>query len=343
MKIAIDAMGGDDAPHPIIEGVVQAASLVREGTEILLVGQEDLIRKDLKSRFIPRELPISVVHAPEVVSMDESPAIALRKKRDSSIMVAIELIKRGLADAIVSAGNTGAVMAGTLLELGRLKGINRPAIASFFPTEKETTVVLDVGANADCKPINLYQFGVMGSVYTSRILERRRPKIGLLSIGEESSKGNENTILAHQMLSGSSLNFIGNVEGRDILRGNVDVVVCEGFVGNVILKLTESIDGLLTSQLKRYVMSNLRYRLGAHLLMPALMAFRRDLDYAEYGGAPLLGINGVCIICHGGSSAKAIRKAIDVAQRMVTANVNSGIVEQLQQNGKMPNEKSSSG
>jgi glycerol-3-phosphate acyltransferase PlsX len=336
MKIAIDAMGGDDAPHPIIEGVVQAASLVREGTEILLVGQEALIRKDLKGRFIPRELPISVVNAPEVVSMEESPAIALRKKRDSSIMVAIELIKRGLADAIVSAGNTGAVMAGTLLELGRLKGVNRPAIASFFPTEKETTVVLDVGANADCKPINLYQFGVMGGIYAGRILGRRRPKIGLLSIGEESSKGNENTILAHRMLSGSSLNFIGNVEGRDILRGNVDVVVCEGFVGNVILKLTESIDGLLTSQLKRYVMSNLRYRLGAHLLMPALMAFRRDLDYAEYGGAPLLGINSVCIICHGGSSAKAIRKAIDVAQRMVKANVNSGIIEQLQKNGKVP-------
>ena len=342
MKIAIDAMGGDDAPHPIIEGVVQAASLVREDTEILLVGQESLIRKDLKSRFIPRELPISVVHAPEVVAMDESPAVALRKKRDSSIMVAIELVKRGLADAIVSAGNTGAVMAGTLLELGRLEGINRPAIASFFPTEKETTVVLDVGANADCKPINLYQFGVMGSVYTSRILGRPRPKVGLLSIGEESSKGNENTILAHQMLSGSSLNFIGNIEGRDILRGQVDVVVCEGFVGNVILKLTESIDGLLTSQLKRYVMSNLRYRLGAHLMMPALMAFRRDLDYAEYGGAPLLGINGVCIICHGGSSAKAIRKAIDVAQRMVRANVNSGIVEQLQQNGKMTHGKVSS-
>ena len=279
---------------------------------------------------------------PEVVAMDESPAVALRKKRDSSIMVAIELVKRGLADAIVSAGNTGAVMAGTLLELGRLEGINRPAIASFFPTEKETTVVLDVGANADCKPINLYQFGVMGSVYTSRILGRPRPKVGLLSIGEESSKGNENTILAHQMLSGSSLNFIGNIEGRDILRGQVDVVVCEGFVGNVILKLTESIDGLLTSQLKRYVMSNLRYRLGAHLMMPALMAFRRDLDYAEYGGAPLLGINGVCIICHGGSSAKAIRKAIDVAQRMVKANVNSGIVEQLQQNGKMTHGKVSS-
>ena len=342
MKIAIDAMGGDDAPRPIIEGVVQAASLVREGTEILLVGQESLIRKDLRSRFIPRELPISVVHAPEVVSMDESPAIALRKKRDSSIMVAIELVKRGLADAIVSAGNTGAVMAGTLFELGRLEGIHRPAIASFFPTEKETAVVLDVGANADCKPINLYQFGVMGGIYASRILGRRRPKVGLLSIGEESSKGNENTILAHGMLSGSSLNFIGNIEGRDILRGNVDVVVCEGFVGNVILKLTESIDGLLTSQLKRYVMSNLRYRLGAHLLMPALMAFRRDLDYAEYGGAPLLGINSVCIICHGGSSAKAIRKAIDVAQRMVKANVNSGIIEQLKQNGKMPNEKTAS-
>jgi glycerol-3-phosphate acyltransferase PlsX len=334
MKIAIDAMGGDKAPSAIIDGVVQAANLVQEDTEILLVGQEVVIQKDLKSRFVPRELPISVIHAPEVVSMEESPAIALRKKRDSSIMVAIDLVKRGLADAVVSAGNTGAVMAATLVELGRLKGINRPAIASFFPTEKRTTVVLDVGANASCKPVNLYQFGVMGAIYANRILGRRRPKVGLLSIGEESSKGNENTILAHQMLSASSLNFVGNIEGRDVLRGNVDVVVCEGFVGNVILKLTESIDGLLTSQLKRYVMSKLRYRLGAHLLMPALLAFRRDLDYAEYGGAPLLGVNSVCIICHGGSSGKAIRKAIDVAHRMVKADVNSGIVEQLAQNGK---------
>jgi glycerol-3-phosphate acyltransferase PlsX len=338
MRIAIDAMGGDNAPGPIVEGVVQAAGLVQEGTQILLVGQESIIQKDLKSRFIPRELPVSVVHAPEVVSMDESPAIALRKKRKSSIMVAIELVKRGMADAIVSAGNTGAVMAGTLVELGRLKGISRPAIASFFPTEKETTVVLDVGANASCKAFHLYQFGVMGAMYADRILGRRHPKVGLLSIGEESSKGNETTILAHQILSRSSLNFVGNIEGRDILRGQVDVVVCEGFVGNVILKLTESIDGLLTTQLKRYVMSNLRYRLGAHLLMPALLAFRRDLDYAEYGGAPLLGIDGVCIICHGGSSAKAIRKAIDVAQRMVSADVNSSIIKQLQQDGKIQDE-----
>jgi glycerol-3-phosphate acyltransferase PlsX len=338
MKIAIDAMGGDKAPRPIVEGVVQAAGLVQEDTEILLVGQEPVIKKDLKSRFIPRELPISVVHAPEVVSMDEAPALALRKKRDSSIMVAIELMKKGLADAFVSAGNTGAVMAGTLVEMGRLEGVNRPAIASFFPTEKDTAVVLDVGANADCKPINLYQFGVMGATYVERILRRPRPRVGLLSIGEESSKGNENTILAHQLLSGSSLNFVGNIEGRDILRGNVDVVVCEGFVGNIILKLTESIDGLLTSQLKRYVMSSLRYRLGAHLMMPALLAFRRDLDYAEYGGAPLLGVNGICIICHGGSSAKAIRKAIDVAQRMVKADVNSGIIHELQKDERAHNE-----
>jgi glycerol-3-phosphate acyltransferase PlsX len=340
MKIAIDAMGGDSAPRPIVEGVVQAAGLVQEDTEILLVGQEPVIKKDLKSRFIPRELPISVVHAPEVIAMDEAPALALRKKRDSSIMVAIGLMKQGLADAFVSAGNTGAVMAGTLVEMGRLEGINRPAIASFFPTEKDTTVVLDVGANADCKPVNLYQFGVMGATYVERILRRPRPRVGLLSIGEESSKGNENTILAHQLLSGSSLNFVGNIEGRDILRGNVDVVVCEGFVGNIILKLTESIDGLLTSQLKRYVMSSLRYRLGAHLMMPALLAFRRDLDYAEYGGAPLLGVNGICIICHGGSSAKAIRKAIDVAQRMVKADINSGIVNELEKDERTDNEHS---
>jgi glycerol-3-phosphate acyltransferase PlsX len=230
-------------------------------------------------------------------------------------------------------------MAAAFVELGRLEGISRPAIASFFPTEKNTAVVLDVGANATCKALNLYHFGVMGATYASRILQRRRPKVGLLSIGEESSKGNESTILAHQMLSRSRLNFVGNIEGRDILRGNIDVIVCEGFVGNVMLKFAESIDGLLTAQLKRYVMSRLRYRLGAHLLMPALMAFRRDLDYAEYGGAPLLGLNGVCIICHGGSSAKAIRKAIDVAQKMVTTDINSGILEQLTENGRIQNDE----
>jgi glycerol-3-phosphate acyltransferase PlsX len=343
MKIAIDAMGGDNAPHPIVEGVVHAASLVQEGTEILLVGQEPVIKKDLKSHFIPLGLPISVVHAPDIVAMDEAPAVALRKKRDSSIMVAIDLMKRGLADAVVSAGNTGAVMAAALVELGRLEGVNRPAIASFFPTEKETAVVLDVGANASCKGMNLYQFGVMGATYASRILRRKKPRVGLLNIGEESSKGNEPTIMAHQMLTRSSLNFVGNIEGRDILGGNVDVVVCEGFVGNVILKLTESIDGLLAAQLKRYVMRSLRYRLGAHLLMPALLAFRRDLDYAEYGGAPLLGLNGVCIICHGGSSAKAIRKAIDVAQKMVKADVNSGIVHHLKENGEMNHERGKEG
>jgi glycerol-3-phosphate acyltransferase PlsX len=339
MKIAIDAMGGDNAPHPIVEGVVQAASLVQEDTEIILVGQESIIRKDLQSRFMPRGLPISVVHAPQVVTMDEAPAAALRKKRDSSIKVAIDLVKSGRADAFVSAGSTGAVMAGALMELGRLEGVSRPAIASFFPTERETAVVLDVGANTNCKGLHLYQFGVMGAIYVSHILRRRQPKVGLLSIGEESSKGNEPTILAHQMLSRSSLNFIGNIEGRDILRGNVDVVVCEGFVGNVMLKFAESIDGLLTAQLRRYVMASLRYRLGAHLLMPALLAFRRDLDYAEYGGAPLLGINGVCIICHGGSSAKAIRKAISVAQQMVKADVNSGICRQLQEDGVMKDER----
>ncbi|MFC1683243.1 phosphate acyltransferase PlsX [Candidatus Zixiibacteriota bacterium] len=339
MKIAIDAMGGDNAPHPIVEGVVQAASLVHESTEIILVGQESVIKKDLKSRFMPRGLPISVVHASQVVAMDEAPALALRKKRDSSIMVAIDLVKRGLADAVVSAGNTGAAMATALVELGRLEGISRPAIASFFPTERDTAVVLDVGANVSCKALNLYEFGVMGATYVSRVLGRRRPKVGLLSVGEESSKGTELTVMAHQMLSRSALNFVGNIEGRDILRGNVDVIVCDGFVGNVMLKFAESIDGLLTAQLKRYVMSRLRYRLGAHLLMPALMAFRRDLDYAEYGGAPLLGLNGSCIICHGGSSAKAIRKAIDVAQKMVKADINSGILELLRGNGGIHDEQ----
>jgi glycerol-3-phosphate acyltransferase PlsX len=339
MKIAIDAMGGDHTPHPIVEGVVQAAGLVQEGTEILLVGQRAIIEKNLQSRFMPRGLPISLVHAPEVVAMDEAPAVALRKKRDSSIMVAMDLVKTRRADAIVSAGNTGAIMAAALVELGRLEGVSRPAIASFFPTERDTAVVLDVGANASCKALHLYQFGVMGSTYARYILRRRRPKVGLLSIGEESSKGNEPTILAHQMLSQSSLNFVGNIEGRDILRGNVDVVVCEGFVGNVMLKFAESIDGLLTAQLKRYVMARLRYRLGTHLLMPALLAFRRELDYAEYGGAPLLGVNGICIICHGGSSARAIRNAIAVAQQMVKADVNSGIRRQLQENGEMSYEQ----
>ena len=265
--------------------------------------------------------------------MDESPITALRKKKNTSIAVALSLHRQGRVDAVVSAGNTGAVMASSVWTLKRLEGVDRPAIASFFPTEKEPIIVLDVGANADCKPLNLYQFAVMGSIYARSILGRRNPRVGLLSIGEESSKGNELTLEAHRLLGRSSLNFIGNLEGKDILTGDVDVVVCDGFVGNVILKFTESIERILTTHFNKHLRSNLRSKLGALLLKPVFENFRKDFDYAEYGGAPLLGIDGVSIICHGKSSPKAISNAILVARRMVREGINEMIKQRLKENG----------
>ncbi len=331
LRIAVDAMGGDQAPRVVVEGVVEVASFLNRGEELILVGDEEAIKKEMKT-LSADSLPISLIHASETIHMNESPILALRKKRNSSIAVALALQRKGEVEAVVSAGNTGAVMASSVWTLKRLEGVDRPAIASFFPTEKEPTIVLDVGANADCKPLNLYQFAVMGSIYARSILGRGDPRVGLLSIGEESSKGNELTLETYRLLERSSLNFVGNLEGKDVLTGDVDVVVCDGFVGNVILKFTESIERILTTHFNKHLRSNLRTKLGALLLKPVFENFRKDFDYAEYGGAPLLGVDGVSIVCHGKSSPKAICNAILVARRMVREEINEMIKEKLKEN-----------
>ena len=267
MRIAVDAMGGDRAPGVLVEGARLAMDEIGADVDILLVGREEALRSEIGA--MSSSSRISIVEAPEVVGMGESALSALRKKRRSSIVTAMQLQKENQADAAISAGNTGAAVACSLVTLGRLPGVNRPAIASLFPTEHGQCIVLDVGANAECKPINLFQFGVMGSLYVSHMFGIEHPRVGLMSIGEERSKGNELVVQAHNLLAESSLHFIGNVEGRDVLLGTADVVICDGFVGNVLLKFTESVIHLLTASLREKALSSLRRKLGALLLKPA--------------------------------------------------------------------------
>jgi glycerol-3-phosphate acyltransferase PlsX len=326
VKIAVDAMGGDLAPASVVEGSIWAYQENNGSFEMVLVGEKEKIHSEL-SRLKATHAPFVIHHASERISMEDE-AVESLKKKDSSIAVGARLQKEGKVDAFISGGNTGAVMTHALMTLGRLEGIHRPAIASFLPTEKGIVVFLDVGANAECKAINLYQFGVMGSVYTSQVLKKANPRVGLLSIGEESTKGNEVTLLAHKLLSeDGSLNFIGNVEGRDVLKGTCDVVVCDGFVGNIVLKFSESIDGFLTWLVKKRVKESLLFRLGAFLVKVSIRDLRKVLDYTEYGGAPLLGVNGVCIICHGDSPPKAIKNALKLASEMVKEKVNQHIID----------------
>lgn len=337
IRIGLDAMGGDHGPESIIEGAALAQKESNGDYQIILVGHQDKLqeaserlrhklRHRVKTLFPSR-------HAPEAISMEELPSEAVRRK-DSSISVAMQLQKEGEVDAVVSAGNTGAVMGSALVTMGRLEGIDRPAIAMYLPTQNQRGVlILDVGANAYCKPSNLYEFGVMGSIYSSAILNKENPTVGLLSIGEEKSKGNPVTVESHVLLKESSLNFIGNVEGNDILKGKADVVVCDGFVGNVMIKMAESFEGFLAHLLRRQVRSNLLSKMGVFFLKYTFKKLKKTLDYAEYGGAPLLGVNGVSIICHGSSSPKAIKNGIKVAATMVRKKVNQRIKEMLSFHG----------
>jgi glycerol-3-phosphate acyltransferase PlsX len=263
--------------------------------------------------------------------MHESPTMAVKTKRDSSIVVGSKALKEGEVEAFVSAGNTGAVMASSLMNLGRLKGISRPAIATLIPTLEGASILLDVGANVDCKPKHLLQFAMMGDVYARHIMGNTNPKIGLLSIGEEDGKGNALTSHAFKLLKASSLNFIGNVEGRDIVNGKVDVIVCDGFTGNVVLKFGESLAEMVLGFLKRELSKNISLRLGAYLAKPAFKKFKKLVDYSEYGGAPLLGVKGVCIICHGASSSKAVKNGIRVACEFINHQVNMHIEERIKE------------
>jgi glycerol-3-phosphate acyltransferase PlsX len=325
MKIAVDAMGTDYGPRTVVEGAVLAAQSL--GIEVVLCGDERRIGKILKGMRI-QDPRLTIAHASEVVSMGEGPAESLKKK-SSSIAVAAQLVARKEATALVSAGNTGATVAATLKSWRKLPGIHRPAIATLLPTKKQPVLLLDVGANVDCKPIHLYQFALMGNVYVRHVLGRHHPRIGLLNIGSEEGKGNELTIQTHQLLKGSDLDFAGNVEGRDILSGHFDVVVCDGFVGNALLKFGEGAAELILSSLKGEMGKNVLTYLCAMAVKPAFKRFMKRVDYAEYGGAPLLGVDGVCIIGHGASNPRAIMNAIRAARQAIEHQLNSHILEQL--------------
>jgi glycerol-3-phosphate acyltransferase PlsX len=328
MRIAVDAMGGDYAPEAIVEGAVQAAE--EYGTSIILVGPKDLVGKELE-KYKTTHLDIEVRHASQVVDMHDQPSFALRRKKDSSLHIAINLARNGDADAAVSAGNTGAGMAIGLVACRTLEGVDRPALATAFPNINGATVVIDIGANVDCKPIHLLQFAVMGHVYAKELLRIDDPRIGLLSIGEEDTKGNVLTKEVFEPLSKTNLNFIGMAEGRDVFNGRVDVVVCDGFTGNVVLKVSESLAKTILLLLKEGFTKNWRTKLGYLLVKPAITQFRKRTDYTEYGGAPLLGLNGVVIISHGSSKARAIKNAIRVARESVELQIQEKIAETMEQ------------
>jgi glycerol-3-phosphate acyltransferase PlsX len=324
-------MGGDCGSGVLIDGAVQAVEQ-HPKIEVILLGPEELLREELARRGKAAELRLSIVHAPQAVSMAEEAVEAVRRKKDSTIMVGFDLVKKGQAEAVVSAGHSGATMTAAILQLGRLKGIARPSIASFFPTLKEPVLVTDIGANVDCRPQHLYQFAVMASFCCKLLLNRTAaPRVGLLSIGEEPGKGNAAVKEAYDLLKASSLNFIGNVEGRDVYGGDVDVVICDGFVGNIALKVSEGLAEAMQQMLKAEIKKSWQASLASFFIRPAFDSFRKRVDYAEYGGAPLLGIDGVGIICHGTSSAVAIRNAIKEAAKMVECRVNRAITMHLQQ------------
>lgn len=327
IKIAVDAMGSDHAPVVEVEGAVQAASQL--GVPIVLVGQESLVRP-LLARHDTASLPIEVVHASEVVTMQDSPTVAVRRKKDSSIRIAESLMRDGKVSGVVSAGNTGAVMATAKFVVGTLAVVDRPALSTVLPTQKgKPAILLDVGANVDCKPLHLEQFAIMGDIYSRAIFGIRRPRVGLLSIGEEDSKGNDLTKESFKSLRQAPINFIGNVEGRDIFKGEVDVIVCDGFTGNVALKLSEGLFETFIEMLRQELHRTLSAKVGAYLSQSAFRAFKRRLDYSEFGGAPLLGIKGITIVCHGRSNANAIKNAIRVASEFCKHNVNDVIEKEF--------------
>ncbi len=327
ITIALDAMGGDSAPRTEVEGGVWAARDL--DVKVLLVGKQDVVKQEL-SRHSHRGLPIEIVHASEQITMMDSPTQAVRKKRDSSVHVAAKLVRTGQADGMVSAGNTGAVMATAYFLLGTLPSVDRPALAAPFPTSRGTvSVMLDVGANVDSKAMHLEQFAVMGEIYYRAIFGTRRPKVALLSIGEEEVKGNELTKETYTRLKNMHVNFVGNVEGRDVFGGVVDVIVCDGFIGNVALKISEGLVEHMGKMLKEGLNSTLTAQAGAVLARSALQDLKKKMDYSEYGGAPLLGVKGITVIGHGRSNANAIKNAVRVAAELSRAKINEKIENEL--------------
>jgi len=333
MKVALDAMGGDHAPREIVEGAVRAAR--SRGTEVVLVGDTASVQAEL-NRVTHGSIPptISIHHTTEVIGMGEAPATACKTKKDSSIMVSARLAREGKVTGFVSAGNTGACMTASFLVMGRLEGVQRPAIPVPIPHRQGVTVVLDAGANVDARAQHLAQWAVMGEVYSEKIFGVSRPRIGLLNVGEEEGKGGEVVNEAYELLKGSKLNFIGNIEGRDIVNGKVDVVVCDGFVGNVVLKLAEGVGRELFDWLKdSYKAAGPLAKLGAYLSMPVFRNIKKAFDPATYGAQPLLGVDGICMITHGSASALAIDNALKVAETYYSQNANNEIKERLKASG----------
>ncbi len=326
MRIVLDAMGGDHAPQVTVEGGVWAA---REyGIEVLMVGREEELEAKLTSHDTSG-LSVSIIHASQVIEMEDEPASAAKAKKDSSMIVGMDLVKRGEGEAFYSAGNSGGVMAAALFRLGRIQGIKRPALSAIYPTSKGSCVVLDVGANTDCKPEWLLQFGIMGSVYAEKVLGIKEPRVGIVSNGEEEGKGSILVKEAYKLLKASHLNFIGNVEGKDISPGLADVVVTDGLTGNVIIKLSEGLAKFLTGIIEAEIKSGTLTMLGGLLAKPAFVRVRKVLDYSEVGGAPLLGVDGVVIVGHGRSNAKAIKNGLGVAKRVVEGDMLRAISEGL--------------
>jgi glycerol-3-phosphate acyltransferase PlsX len=327
MKIAVDAMGGDYAPQSIVEGAFWAAK--KYGLKVVLVGDEDQVSKEL-SKYPTSKLPIYIHHAPHVVAMHDSPSHVIRKMKDTSIKVALDLSIEGKVSGVVSAGNSGATMALAMFIFKKLEGVERPAIATIHPTPKGSTVLIDSGGNVDCKPYHLIQFAIMGEAYAKYILGKEEPRIGVLSNGEEEGKGNELTREVHDILSKTDMNYIGYVEGRGLNSGEVDVIVCDGFVGNVALKISEGLWETIHNILKWEAQDNIRAKAAYFLMKRAIRRLEKRLDYSEHGGAPLLGINGNCVICHGASNGKAIMNAILLASNLAKNKLNEHLIQELE-------------
>jgi len=327
ITIAVDAMGGDHAPRPEVEGSVLAAQ--EYGVKVLLVGQPHAIRPEL-GKYSKSNLPIEIVPATEVITMEDHPAQAFRRKKDSSVHVGARLVKNGTAGAFVSGGNTGAVMTTAKFIMGTLPSVDRVALAAPFPNAKGgVSVMLDVGANVDSKPEHLLQFGVMGEIYYRLTFGSRKPRVGLLSVGEEEIKGNELTRAVYDRLKALPVHFVGNVEGGDLFSGKVDVIVCDGFVGNIALKICEGLAMEIVKYLRKTYKGSLASKVGYMLSRGAFKGIKRTMDYTEYGGAPLLGVRGVCVITHGKSNANAVKNAIRVAAGLARARVNEKIEQEL--------------
>jgi glycerol-3-phosphate acyltransferase PlsX len=330
IRIALDAMGGDFAPGHEVQGAVECLRQSSNRFHVVLVGDEERINAELK-KHDTNGLDFSIVHAPDVIDMHDSPVVAIKTKPNSSLVKGMTMHKEGLVDAFVSPGNTGAVTAASTLILGRIPGVSRPTVAAIFPSEQGPTLIVDAGAVSDCRPQFLYEFGVMGSIYSEYMFKKKNPRVGLLNIGEEESKGNELAKETFKYISErkDKFNFVGNIEGRDILKGHVDVVVCDGFVGNVLLKFAESIPGYLKFQFKRFADASLINKLMIGILRGSLREIFKDMDYTEHGGIPLLGVNGVTIIGHGGSPPKAIKNMLFRAEEVIQFKINQHIQEKL--------------